>query len=140
MNENTKTGNKKIKMSDLMKILKELNKNPKVNKMYENGDKYEGEFRDNKKEGRGILYYKNGNRFEGEFRNDKQDGDGIFYFNNGDKYIGKWTNGKVEYNGILFYDKRNKCNVITNNTQQSKGIYYYDIEDNDKDGNKGSKK
>ena len=129
-------------MSDLVKILNELNKNTivenetsKVNKMYENGDKYEGGLRDNKKEGKGILYYKNGNRFEGEIRNDKQDGDGIYYFSNGDKYIGKWSNGKVEYNGILFYDKRNKCNFITNNIQQNKGIYYYDTDDNDKDGN-----
>ncbi len=37
-------------------------------------------------EGKGIYYFNNGNRYEGDFKNDKREGKGIMYFNNGEKY------------------------------------------------------
>ena len=49
--------------------------------MYWNdGDRYEGEWRNGKKEGKGIYYYNNGDRYEGEFKNNKRDGAGIYYY------------------------------------------------------------
>ena len=45
----------------------------------ENG-RYEGEVKNGKPEGKGILYCKNGNRYEGDFKNGKKEGKGIFYF------------------------------------------------------------
>jgi hypothetical protein len=53
---------------------------------YENGDRYEGEWSNNKKHGRGrlriwrvgICYYANGNVYEGELKNDMKDGQGLF--------------------------------------------------------------
>ena len=36
------------------------------------GDRYEGEWRNDKKEGKGIYYYKDGNIYEGDYRNDKK--------------------------------------------------------------------
>ena len=40
--------------------------------MYWNdGDKYEGEWKKGKREGRGIYYYKNGSRYEGIWNNDE---------------------------------------------------------------------
>ena len=39
----------------------------KKEKMYENGDKYIGEFINELKNGKGILYYNDGNRYEGNF-------------------------------------------------------------------------
>ena len=63
---------------------------------YNNGDKYEGDFRNGKKEGNGIFYY---NRepfkrdiYEGEWRNDKKEGKGIYYFSNGDRQMGDYYN------------------------------------------------
>ena len=35
---------------------------------------------------KGIMYWNNGNRLEGEFKNDKMEGKRIFYYNNGDKF------------------------------------------------------
>lgn len=35
-----------------------------------NNDKYEGEFKNNKKNGTGKYYYNNGDVFEGEFKED----------------------------------------------------------------------
>ena len=44
-------------------------------------------------EGKGIYYYnKSGNRYEGDFRNNKKEGKGIFYYNNGDRRMGNYYN------------------------------------------------
>ena len=40
---------------------------------------YEGETKNDLKEGKGILFYNNGNRYEGEFKNDLIEGKGIYY-------------------------------------------------------------
>jgi hypothetical protein len=36
-------------------------------------------------EGKGIYYHVNGDRYEGDYKNDKKQGKGIFYFMNGKK-------------------------------------------------------
>ena len=46
-----------------------------------NGNKYEGEFKNDKREGKGIMLYNDGDKYEGEFKDDKKDGKGIYYFN-----------------------------------------------------------
>ena len=33
-----------------------------------------------RKEGKWIMYFNNGRRYEGDWRNDKREGKGIFYF------------------------------------------------------------
>lgn len=51
---------------------------------YSNGDKYEGSWRDGKKDGRGkpivktlgVMYYANGDKYEGTWFDDKRDGNG----------------------------------------------------------------
>ena len=59
-----------------------------------------------KKMERGIMYYNNGNRYEGDFKNDKFEGKGIFYFDRepfkGVIYEGDWRNGKQEGKGIYY--------------------------------------
>ena len=39
---------------------------------YNNGDKYEGEGKDNRKNGKGIYHYADGEKYDGEWRNDKR--------------------------------------------------------------------
>ena len=45
---------------------------------YPNGDKYEGDWLDNKRHGRGIFYLANepfkGDKYDGDWQNDKQHG------------------------------------------------------------------
>jgi hypothetical protein len=48
-----------------------------------NGDKYVGEFKDNKYDGRGTYTYANGEKYVGEFKDNKYDGRGIYYSANG---------------------------------------------------------
>ena len=45
-------------------------------------------------EGKGIYYYKNGDRYEGDVKNGKREGKGILYFKNGDREMGDYLNDK----------------------------------------------
>ena len=50
--------------------------------IFNDGDYHEGIYKDDKKNGWGIMYYLNDKkRFEGEYKNDKKNGFGIFYDN-----------------------------------------------------------
>ena len=40
------------------------------------------------------MYYKNGNRYEGGWKNDKKDGKGVYYYNNGDREIREYLEDK----------------------------------------------
>ena len=56
-----------------------------------------------KEKEKGIYYHKNGNKYEGDWKNEKRDGKGIFYWNDGRKYEGDFKNNIREGNGILYY-------------------------------------
>ena len=43
-----------------------------------------------------IVYFKDGNRYEGDIKNNKRDGKGIYYYNNGERYEGDWKNDKKD--------------------------------------------
>ena len=66
------------------------------------GIKYEGEFSNDKIEGYGIGNYTSGDRYEGEWKNNKQYGRGILIYKEGGKYVGEWKNGKLDGNGIYY--------------------------------------
>ena len=40
------------------------------------------------------MYYNNGARYEGDWKNDKKEGKGIYYFKNGNREMGDWKDGK----------------------------------------------
>ncbi len=59
------------------------------------GDRYEGEWKEGRKEGKGVFYFaKSGNKYEGSYNNDARNGHGkregdidIDKYINRDKYI-----------------------------------------------------
>jgi hypothetical protein len=51
-------------------------------------------------EGRGIETWADGRRYEGDFKNGKKDGEGTFEWPNGNKYLGSWRNGKQHGVGV----------------------------------------
>ena len=75
--------------------------------------KYEGEFNNNKMDGKGkIKFLMEGHEYEGEFFNNQINGCGTFKWNNGDVYEGEMMNGKMhgmgryKYNNGLVYEGR----------------------------------
>ena len=45
-----------------------------------NGAKYEGQYKDGKRNGLGTLIYANGAKYEGQFKDDKRHGQGTFKY------------------------------------------------------------
>ena len=60
---------------------------------YDHG-RYEGEVRNGKRHGQGIMTGHNGHRYEGEWRNDRRHGRGIYTWPSGMRYEGEWRSGK----------------------------------------------
>ena len=90
---------------------------------------YIGQFNNNLREGKGIIYYPNGNIvYEGDFVNDQFHGNGIFCWVEGEYYIGQFQNGKNNGKGILYY-KDGKIKYegdFVNDKFEGQGTYYYE--------------
>jgi hypothetical protein len=67
---------------------------------WENGDVYDGDWKNNKMDGLGTFYYKkSGNEYDGDWKNNKKHGFGTYYWNDGDKYVGDFLNDKKHGKG-----------------------------------------
>ena len=62
--------------------------------------RYDGEFSEGVKQGRGVYRWENGNRYEGPFEDDRPNGIGKYFFANGDKYDGEVKAGSLTGRGI----------------------------------------
>lgn len=65
------------------------------------GDRYEGDFRENKREGRGILFKADGSRYEGEFKNDQPEGHGVSYLPGGATIEAEFKDGLANGFGVV---------------------------------------
>ena len=60
------------------------------------------------KDGKGKEYYSNGNiKYDGEFINDKREGKGKFIWEDGEYYIGEWKDALKHGKGIIYYSNGN---------------------------------
>ena len=50
----------------------------------------------------GTQYYNNGDRYNGQWKDDMRVGKGTFYYGNGDKFEGAWANDKKGATGKIF--------------------------------------
>lgn len=102
--------NKLIDIPDTIKSLNEI-KNEANIKYDKDGNIYEGEIKNNKMNGFGIMTYKtsyNLVKYEGDWKDDKKSGKGTLIFKSGSIYEGDWTNNKREGHGVMNYFKQNK--------------------------------
>ena len=63
------------------------------------GDKYVGEWKDDKKNGQGTYTSAGGDKYVGEYQDDMQHGQGIYTYASGSKYIGGYKDGKKNGQG-----------------------------------------
>ena len=68
---------------------------------YAGGEKYVGEWRDNERHGKGTLTLADGEKYVGEFSNGKYHGQGTYIDASGEKYVGGYKDGKKHGQGIL---------------------------------------
>jgi len=64
---------------------------------------YLGQVINGKKEGIGAYFFNDGNKFEGEFKNNTINGSGIYFWSNDRYFAGTWVNGKRTGYGIEVY-------------------------------------
>lgn len=50
-------------------------------------------------DGKGVFTWPDGRKYEGEYKNDLKEGYGSFWWPNGRKYEGQWLNGKQHGQG-----------------------------------------
>ena len=92
---NIRTGISKYQVIDVNLIKNHKNKKEIENAIKIQGDDgmYEGEFKNELRNGIGSMYYKNNSIYHGEWNLDQKTGKGVFYGNNGEKYCGEWLSG-----------------------------------------------
>ena len=64
--------------------------------VYDSGDKYVGESKNNLAHGQGTQTFANGNQYVGGFKNNERDGQGTYTFADGEIVRGIWKNGELE--------------------------------------------
>lgn len=69
--------------------------------IFQNGERYDGEYREGKRNGQGTYSYLDGSRYNGEFRGDNFHGTGIFTASNGQQYIGEFRDNERNGRGAL---------------------------------------
>ena len=68
-----------------------------------NGSRYEGEWRDDDLNGFGTMTYASSSRYEGEWRDDERNGFGTMTYASGSRYEGEWRDGEQHGFGTMTY-------------------------------------
>ena len=101
-------------------------------KDYRNGAKYEGQFLENKKHGKGKIEFETGDTYEGDFKDNKFNGYGHYkWAKTGYEYIGNYSNGKFHGEGLYKWKENEYYNgEYINGVKEGEGEISYS------DGNK----
>ena len=103
--------------------------------IFSNGAMYAGEYKDGKKHGQGIYTYASGNKYVGEFKDDKENGQGTHTRADGNKYVGEFKNGKRNGQGTYNWkDGRIWVGKWKNSELNGYAIKYYASGDINKEG------
>lgn len=74
--------------------------------LFKSGMKYDGEWKNEKRDGQGTLTYSDGSKYTGGWKNDRMHGQGIKIYTSDSlyrKYMGDWKNGNKNGKGTTIY-------------------------------------
>ena len=95
--------------NEILEIIMEKRKEENIQEEKKENEKskvteyYDGEYSNNKRHGKGIIYRNNKIIYNGDFIDDKFEGNGKLLYNNGDYYIGSFIKGLKDGKGIEYY-------------------------------------
>ena len=73
----------------------------KIRSFHLNKEQYHGQTFGGMKEGYGVYYYENGDKYDGNWKNDKKEGKGYYFYNQtGEVYKGNFNNDLPNGMGI----------------------------------------
>lgn len=88
--------------------------------------RYKGEFRENKKQGKGVYIWANGDRYEGDFVDDEPSGRGKFIFASGDQYEGEYSKGAFNGKGMFIAKNGDRTDgAFVNNKANGQAVYVF---------------
>ena len=64
-----------------------------------------------------------GDKFVGEFKNDKRHGNGTYFHKNGDKYVGNYKNGKIDGYGVYNYNGHEYKGEFKDGKRHGEGVF-----------------
>ena len=103
--------------------------------VWDDGDRYEGDWESDMMNGEGTFYFDNGKRYEGSFINNKFHGQGIYTWPSGDKYEGGFSDDKFHGQGTFMWadgetyvggwkdDVKNGTGIASNDIRIDKGTW-----------------
>lgn len=80
--------------------------------VYANGDTYEGEFKGNMMDGKGVMVFSNGAKYEGDFVKGALTGKGTMTFLDGSKCEGDFVGGDIQGKGVFTSADGQKSSVV----------------------------
>ena len=70
---------------------------------FPSGQKYVGQWKDDKYDGQGTYTWPDGQKYVGQYKDGNYDGQGTITWGDGKKYVGKWKDDKRNGQGTLTY-------------------------------------
>ena len=74
-----------------------------------NGDRYDGEWKDGERTGRGVITWASGSRYDGEWKDDRANGHGVMTWASGDEYDGEWKDDERTGRGVMVLASGDGC-------------------------------
>ena len=97
-----------------------------IYRYHKSGHKYDGEWRENVKQGIGKMTYRGVGVYHGYWENGRRHGEGVFTYNNGDTYSGWWKYGDKEgYGTYEFKETQMKMIGEWSQGKLTKGRWIY---------------
>ncbi|KAK8805371.1 hypothetical protein WA158_002027 [Blastocystis sp. Blastoise] len=89
------------------------------------GELYIGDYKDDKKNGKGKYIYSDGDYYDGDWIDDLENGRGRYVYNDGDEYDGDWKEGNMDGYGIYKSEDGIYEGEWKEDEMNGKGIFKY---------------